>query len=76
MKAKAVYQVRAKAVYKVKDKAASQANNVEQRHQAKYMVILSSKSIKHANDDVGNPEISLTFFIYSDSEDFKQYFEC
>ena len=29
------------------------------------MVILSSKSIKHANDDIGNSQLLLTLFTYS-----------
>ena len=29
------------------------------------MAILSSKSIKHTNDDVGNPQLPLTLFTYS-----------
>ena len=64
-----VYHVNTRAMHKVSVQAALRLNNVEQRHQVKrslkHKAISLRRSIKHANDGIYNPQLSLTFLMCS-----------
>ena len=69
VKAMTAYHMKTRSAHKVSVQAVLQLNNVEQRHwvkrSLKHEAISLRWSIKHANDDVYNPQLLLTLLVYS-----------